>query len=134
MMKNYVLQKKQKVLFCKKVGVHGTPGTPGVDGPVYVLYIYIYIYVLYIFYMYYIYIYICIYFTFYMYYRCTQGEDTCFIGRSDREKGWNEMRRGDCNPLCNMLRVRPFTRSASSNALFNDLVSGNKQINRLGEN
>ena len=119
MMKNYVLQKKQKVLFCKKVGVHGTPGTPGVDGPVYVLYIYIYV---------------CIYFTFYMYYRCTQGEDTCFIGRSDREKGWNEMRRGDCNPLCNMLPVRPFTRSASSNALFNDLVSGNKQINRLGEN
>ena len=32
-MKNYVLQKKQKVLFCKKGGgCHGTPGTPGVDG------------------------------------------------------------------------------------------------------
>ena len=30
MMKNYVLQKKKKVLFCKKVG---TPGTSGVDGP-----------------------------------------------------------------------------------------------------
>ena len=34
-MKNYVLQKKQKVLFCKKWGGgggHGTPGTPGVGG------------------------------------------------------------------------------------------------------
>ena len=31
-MKNYVLQKKQKVLFCRKVGCHGTLGTPGVNG------------------------------------------------------------------------------------------------------
>ena len=58
MMKNYVLQKKQKVLFCKKVGVHGTPGTPGVDGPVYVLYIYICI--IYIVYVLYIYMYVYI--------------------------------------------------------------------------
>ena len=132
-MKNYVLQKKTKSIILQKSGGAWHPWHPRCRRPC-IRIIYIYICVIYILYVLYIYIYVCIYFTFYIYYRCTQGEDTCFIGRSDREKGWNEMRRGDCNPLCNMLRVRPFTRSASSNALFNDLVSGNKQINRLGEN
>ena len=126
-------KKNKKYYFAKKWGCMA-PLAPQVSTALYTYYIYIYVCYIYFICIIYIYIYVCIYFTFYIYYRCTQGEDTCFIGRSDREKGWNEMRRGDCNPLCNMLPVRPFTRSASSNALFNDLVSENKQINRLGEN
>ena len=59
--------------------------------------------------------------------KCTQGEDTCFSERRDGEKERNDIGRGVGNPLCIILRVRPFASSASSNALFIDYKEGIKR-------
>ena len=39
MMKNYVLQKKKNYYSAKKWGCRGTPGTPGVDGSVFLRFV-----------------------------------------------------------------------------------------------